>query len=145
MTWSEILRRKYKEDGYTSSDFDSALDLRIQRKKTPPATTTDALPAWVFCTRYSDRPSAGPRAKRRRHTQRHRKARTAFKDAQVRVLNIEFDKDPYLSESRRHQLAEELDLDADNVKIQEALTMAPHLHRFPLPTLLAMSPVKLLR
>ena len=23
-------------------------------------------PAWVYCTRYSDRPSAGPRAKRTR-------------------------------------------------------------------------------
>ena len=59
MTWSEILRRKYYSDGYTSSDSELAVDHRIQRKRTPPVTTTDALPACVFCTRYSDRPSAG--------------------------------------------------------------------------------------
>ena len=49
-----------EEDGFSSdsSDNDVPLDLRIQRKKTPPKRTTD-LPAWVFCTRYSDRPSAG--------------------------------------------------------------------------------------
>ena len=52
-----IRRNKYlEEDGYSSSDSESALDLRIPRKKTPPK---NSVPAWVFCTRYSDRPSAG--------------------------------------------------------------------------------------
>lgn len=49
-----------EEDGYSSSDSEvaHALDLRVQRKKTPPKRAT-GIPAWVFCTRYSDRPSAG--------------------------------------------------------------------------------------
>ena len=51
-----IRRQNLEEDGYSSSDSESALDLRIERKKTPPK---NAVPAWVFCTRYSDRPSAG--------------------------------------------------------------------------------------
>ena len=51
-----IRRQNLEEDGYSSSDSESALDLRIERKKTPPK---NSVPAWVFCTRYSDRPSAG--------------------------------------------------------------------------------------
>lgn len=53
-------RFQLEEDGYSSSDSEiaHALDLRIPRKKTPPRTSK-ALPAWVFCTRYSDRPSSG--------------------------------------------------------------------------------------
>jgi len=52
------LRRNLEEDGYTSSDSETAIDLRVRRKKTPPHRRQQ-LPAWVFCTRYSDRPSAG--------------------------------------------------------------------------------------
>ena len=51
-------QQQYEEDGYSSSDSEAALDLRIPRKKTPPKMNKQ-LPAWVFCTRYSDRPSAG--------------------------------------------------------------------------------------
>ena len=51
-----IKQNNLEEDGYSSSDSESALDLRIERKKTPPK---NSVPAWVFCTRYSDRPSAG--------------------------------------------------------------------------------------
>ena len=54
--FSLLDRIRRQEDGYSSSDSESALDLRIERKKTPPK---NSVPAWVFCTRYSDRPSAG--------------------------------------------------------------------------------------
>lgn len=57
-SWMYRIRRQIDDDGYSSSDSESALDLRIERKKTPPKSTGQ-LPAWVFCTRYSDRPSAG--------------------------------------------------------------------------------------
>lgn len=57
-SWMYRIRRQIEDDGYSSSDSESALDLRIERKKTPPKWTGQ-LPAWVFCTRYSDRPSAG--------------------------------------------------------------------------------------
>lgn len=56
--WTDRWRQKFEDDGYSSSDSESALDLRIERKKTPPKFTSQ-LPSWVFCTRYSDRPSAG--------------------------------------------------------------------------------------
>lgn len=112
------LRLLADEDGYSSSDSESAhaLDLRVQRKKTPPKRT-DGIPAWVFCTRYSDRPAAGPRARRRRTGVRKPRTRTAFNDYQLKQLNIEFDADQYLSESRRQRLASELDLNEANVKI----------------------------
>lgn len=57
-SWTQRWRQKFEDDGYSSSDSESALDLRIERKKTPPKLTSQ-IPAWVFCTRYSDRPSAG--------------------------------------------------------------------------------------
>lgn len=111
-------RLRLEDDGYSSSDSDAAhaLDLRIARKKTPPSLT-NGLPAWVFCTRYSDRPSAGPRARRRRTGIRQQRNRTAFNDFQLAQLNIEFDRDQYLSESRRQRLAVELNLNEANVKI----------------------------
>ncbi|WAR04493.1 HME2B-like protein [Mya arenaria] len=113
---SERFRRRVEEDGYSSSDSEAALDLRIRRKKTPPAMRNQ-IPAWVFCTRYSDRPSAGPRSRKRRERQVQRKARTAFTDQQLRVLNIEFEQDQYLSESRRQRLADELGIHEESVKV----------------------------
>lgn len=54
--------RHLEEDGYSSSDSEAAagpLDLRVSRKKTPPNRSNNEIPAWVFCTRYSDRPASG--------------------------------------------------------------------------------------
>lgn len=107
-----------EDDGYSSSDSEAthALDLRIARKKTPPKMTKE-IPAWVFCTRYSDRPSAGPRARRRRNGVRQERKRTAFNDFQLAQLNMEFERDHYLSDTRRQRLAEDLNLNEANVKI----------------------------
>lgn len=61
----------------------------------------------------------GPRSRRRRtsHQRQQRRARTAFSDKQIAALNIEFDRDQYLSESRRHDLAEKVGIDEASVKI----------------------------
>ncbi|KAL4228652.1 heme oxygenase [Mactra antiquata] len=112
--------RHLEEDGYSSSDSEAAaapLDLRVSRKKTPPKRSINGVPAWVFCTRYSDRPASAPRARRRRTGVRQNRTRTAFNDFQLAQLNIEFEMDNYLSESRRQRLAAELNLKESNVKI----------------------------
>ena len=45
-------------------------------------------PAWVYCTRYSDRPSAGPRAKRTRKKEGLKRPRTAFSNEQLASLQV---------------------------------------------------------
>ncbi|KAL4228651.1 Engrailed homeobox C-terminal signature domain [Mactra antiquata] len=77
-------------------------------------------PAWVYCTRYSDRPSAGPRTrkiKRKEKTAEEKRPRTAFTTEQLRTLKDEFEANKYLSESRRQQLARELNLNESQIKI----------------------------
>ncbi|XP_045210374.2 homeobox protein engrailed-1-B-like [Mercenaria mercenaria] len=77
-------------------------------------------PAWVYCTRYSDRPSAGPRSrkiKRKEKTADEKRPRTAFTTEQLRKLKDEFEANKYLSESRRQQLARELNLNESQIKI----------------------------
>ena len=59
----------------------------------------------------------GPRARRRRQGVRQPRTRTAFNDFQLEQLNIEFNNDQYLSESRRQRLASDLSLNEANVKI----------------------------
>ena len=48
-------------------------------------------PAWVYCTRYSDRPSAGPRAKRTRKKDGLKRPRTAFSNEQLSSLQVGLD------------------------------------------------------
>ncbi|BFZ22675.1 hypothetical protein BsWGS_25714 [Bradybaena similaris] len=77
-------------------------------------------PAWVYCTRYSDRPSSGPRYRKprtRSNSENEKRPRTAFSTHQLRRLRHEFDTCPYLSESRRQTLAAELGLNESQVKI----------------------------
>ncbi|KAH9287351.1 Homeobox protein engrailed-like SMOX-2 [Echinococcus granulosus] len=79
------------------------------------------LPAWIFCTRYSDRPSSGPRMRKLRRkvnaTANKKRPRTSFTVSQINRLAAEFDKDKYLNESRRRHLARELNLKESQVKI----------------------------
>ncbi|KAL8616413.1 hypothetical protein ACOMHN_041016 [Nucella lapillus] len=75
-------------------------------------------PAWVYCTRYSDRPSSGPRYRKPRQTMpSDKRPRTAFTSTQLQRLRSEFQDCPYLSESRRISLARELGLSESQVKI----------------------------
>ena len=74
-------------------------------------------PAWVYCTRYSDRPSAGPRTRRVRKKRAEKRPRTAFTSDQLEILQEEFDKHQYLTEDRRVMLAKQLKLSVSQIKV----------------------------
>ncbi|CAF2674397.1 unnamed protein product [Rotaria sp. Silwood2] len=96
------------------------------------------LPAWIFCTRYSDRPSAGrqknnnknslsiynthilgPRARKPKScdTIDSKRPRTAFTNNQLTRLKNEFERSKYLTGERRQILANELGLNESQIKI----------------------------
>ncbi|XP_029048775.2 segmentation polarity homeobox protein engrailed-like isoform X1 [Osmia bicornis bicornis] len=90
-------------------------------------------PAWVYCTRYSDRPSsgrrshrvAGPRTRRVKRsdnrgssgTPEEKRPRTAFSGEQLARLKREFAENRYLTERRRQQLSRDLGLNEAQIKI----------------------------
>ncbi|XP_037956004.1 homeobox protein invected [Teleopsis dalmanni] len=86
-------------------------------------------PAWVYCTRYSDRPSSGrsPRTRKPKKpasekgsspTQTEdKRPRTAFSGSQLARLKHEFNENRYLTEKRRQQLSSELGLNEAQIKI----------------------------
>ncbi|CAL1580582.1 unnamed protein product [Knipowitschia caucasica] len=77
-------------------------------------------PAWVYCTRYSDRPSAGPRSRRQKKSPEpkdDKRPRTAFSPEQLQRLRTEFQTNRYLTEARRTSLAHELGLNESQIKI----------------------------
>ncbi|XP_070536857.1 homeobox protein engrailed-1-B-like isoform X2 [Ptychodera flava] len=75
-------------------------------------------PAWVYCTRYSDRPSSGPRSRRAKQNKSDEKRpRTAFTAEQLERLKREFEDSRYLTEQRRQALAKELKLNESQIKI----------------------------
>ena len=81
------------------------------------------VPAWVFCTRYSDRPSGGRARKTKRKsgpdslTCQDKKQRTAFNMEQLDRLRREFQASQYLTEERRRNLCTELGLTENQLKI----------------------------
>ncbi|KAB5577204.1 hypothetical protein PHYPO_G00207240 [Pangasianodon hypophthalmus] len=77
-------------------------------------------PAWVYCTRYSDRPSSGPRTrrlKRKKSQAENKRPRTAFTAEQLQRLKAEFQLNRYITEQRRQTLAHELNLNESQIKI----------------------------
>lgn len=80
-------------------------------------------PAWVYCTRYSDRPSSGrsPRTRRPKkppgESSDEKRPRTAFSGPQLARLKHEFAENRYLTERRRQALAAELGLAEAQIKI----------------------------
>ncbi|XP_026828947.1 muscle segmentation homeobox isoform X2 [Ooceraea biroi] len=83
-------------------------------------------PAWVYCTRYSDRPSSGrsPRTRRVKRTDvrgggtpEEKRPRTAFSGEQLARLKKEFAENRYLTEKRRQQLSRDLGLNEAQIKI----------------------------
>ncbi|XP_041371965.1 homeobox protein engrailed-1a-like [Gigantopelta aegis] len=77
-------------------------------------------PAWVYCTRYSDRPSSGPRnrkIRRKDKTIEEKRPRTAFSTDQLERLKKEFDDCRYLTEQRRRELSVRLHLSESQIKI----------------------------
>ncbi|XP_020792708.1 homeobox protein engrailed-1-B-like [Boleophthalmus pectinirostris] len=86
-----------------------------------PAAKPMLWPAWVYCTRYSDRPSAGPRSRKQKKTPEptkdDKRPRTAFSAEQLQRLKTEFQTNRYLTEQRRQSLAQELGLNESQIKI----------------------------
>ncbi|XP_015253926.1 homeobox protein engrailed-1a isoform X2 [Cyprinodon tularosa] len=77
-------------------------------------------PAWVYCTRYSDRPSSGPRTrklKKSKSSKEDKRPRTAFTAEQLQRLKTEFQVNRYITEQRRQSLATELNLNESQIKI----------------------------
>nr|UYM80467.1 homeobox protein Engrailed [Phoronopsis harmeri] len=93
----------------------------------PPSTPISPIPqpasvwpAWVYCTRYSDRPSSGPRSRKFKKRDNHiddKRPRTAFTADQLQRLKKEFEENRYLTEHRRQNLAAELKLNESQIKI----------------------------
>ncbi|KAG7201609.1 hypothetical protein KM043_004350 [Ampulex compressa] len=92
----------------------------------PNAANSQSLwPAWVYCTRYSDRPSSGPRTRRVKRapsasksaTPEEKRPRTAFSAEQLARLKREFAENRYLTERRRQQLSRDLGLNEAQIKI----------------------------
>ena len=82
------------------------------------------IPAWVFATRYSDRPSGGRarrqgkrKAENNEQSSLEKKPRTAFNQEQLERLQKEFLANQYLTEERRKNLCSELGLNEAQLKI----------------------------
>ncbi|XP_076336411.1 homeobox protein engrailed-like [Tachypleus tridentatus] len=89
-------------------------------KKRTSIDGTSLWPAWVFCTRYSDRPSSGPRSRKlkaKKKTPDEKRPRTAFTADQLARLKQEFQENRYLTEKRRRELALDLQLNESQIKI----------------------------
>ncbi|KAM6948520.1 homeobox protein engrailed-2b [Aplochiton taeniatus] len=105
-------------DQCLSSDSDSS------QANSTPSSKPMLWPAWVYCTRYSDRPSAGPRSRKPKKTpttppnsKDDKRPRTAFTAEQLQRLKTEFQTNRYLTEQRRQSLAQELGLNESQIKI----------------------------
>ncbi|XP_053116069.1 homeobox protein engrailed-2 [Hemicordylus capensis] len=97
-----------------SSDSDSS------QASSFPSAQPMLWPAWVYCTRYSDRPSSGPRSrkpKKKNPNKEDKRPRTAFTAEQLQRLKAEFQTNRYLTEQRRQSLAQELNLNESQIKI----------------------------
>ncbi|VEN64654.1 unnamed protein product [Callosobruchus maculatus] len=92
-----------------------------ETKKEGEGNVPQLWPAWVYCTRYSDRPSSGPRSRRikkqSKSSPEDKRPRTAFSSAQLQRLKHEFNENRYLTEKRRQQLSAELGLNEAQIKI----------------------------
>ncbi|KAM6919162.1 homeobox protein E30-like [Xenentodon cancila] len=95
----------------------------LQASRGPQAADPRPLlwPAWVYCTRYSDRPSSGPRSRRLKKdsgpSREDKRPRTAFTAEQLQQLRGEFQNNQYLTEQRRQSLAQDLGLNESQIKI----------------------------
>ncbi|XP_049455417.1 homeobox protein engrailed-2b-like [Epinephelus fuscoguttatus] len=94
---------------------------RSPQASSAPASKSMLWPAWVYCTRYSDRPSSGPRSRKPKKaatpSKEDKRPRTAFTAEQLHRLKTEFQNNRYLTEQRRQSLARDLGLNESQIKI----------------------------
>ena len=131
---------KTKEEPISDLEMERRRDVEGEEKKgegeeLPPGMVRgpngQLWPAWVFCTRYSDRPSSGPRARKIKKpkdvsgsspssgsaSSDEKRPRTAFSSEQLAQLRKEFEDNRYLNEDRRKKLANDLGLNETQIKI----------------------------
>ncbi|XP_045508351.1 homeobox protein invected-like isoform X1 [Colias croceus] len=114
------------------SKVDDAASNSASSGGTPSGDGPMVWPAWVYCTRYSDRPSSGrskygsqshgPRTRKPKKppgdtNNDEKRPRTAFSGPQLARLKHEFAENRYLTERRRQALAAELGLAEAQIKI----------------------------
>uniref|UniRef100_H2UI87 Homeobox protein engrailed-like n=1 Tax=Takifugu rubripes TaxID=31033 RepID=H2UI87_TAKRU len=106
--------------GSAAANSNSSLVVLNGTGTTTPENQPMLWPAWVYCTRYSDRPSSGPRTrkiKKSKSGKEDKRPRTAFTAEQLQRLKTEFQVNRYITEQRRQVLAQELNLNESQIKI----------------------------
>ncbi|XP_051008169.1 homeobox protein engrailed-2 [Acomys russatus] len=109
-----------KARGLGGGDLSVSSDSDSSQASATLGTQPMLWPAWVYCTRYSDRPSSGPRSrkpKKKNPNKEDKRPRTAFTAEQLQRLKAEFQTNRYLTEQRRQSLAQELSLNESQIKI----------------------------
>ncbi|XP_005297319.1 homeobox protein engrailed-2 isoform X2 [Chrysemys picta bellii] len=117
---SGALEGALKSRGLSGGDLSVSSDSDSSQASSNTSNQPMLWPAWVYCTRYSDRPSSGPRSrkpKKKNPNKEDKRPRTAFTAEQLQRLKAEFQTNRYLTEQRRQSLAQELNLNESQIKI----------------------------
>ncbi|XP_015790037.1 homeobox protein engrailed-1-B-like [Tetranychus urticae] len=119
---SETCARKKVSCEISDSESSNSSSLNTQEGNSSSllSSPNSSLPAWVYCTRYSDRPSSGPRSRKLRKKEKksdEKRPRTDFTAEQLQRLKQEFQDNRYLTEKRRQDLARDLKLNESQIKI----------------------------
>ncbi|XP_026151712.1 homeobox protein engrailed-1-B-like [Mastacembelus armatus] len=119
-TGSSGMKADERTSGGAEENTSSSLVVLNGTGAPTPETQPLLWPAWVYCTRYSDRPSSGPRTrklKKSKSGKEDKRPRTAFTAEQLQRLKTEFQVNRYITEQRRQSLAQELNLNESQIKI----------------------------
>ncbi|XP_068429051.1 homeobox protein engrailed-1-B-like [Clinocottus analis] len=119
-TESSGVKAEERTGGAAAENTSSSLVVLNGTGASTPESQPLLWPAWVYCTRYSDRPSSGPRTrklKKSKSGKEDKRPRTAFTAEQLQRLKTEFQVNRYITEQRRQSLAQELGLNESQIKI----------------------------
>ncbi|CAJ1078578.1 homeobox protein engrailed-1-B-like [Xyrichtys novacula] len=119
-TGSSAVKAEERTGGGAGDNTPSSLVVLNGSGTSTPESQPLLWPAWVYCTRYSDRPSSGPRTrklKKSKSGKEDKRPRTAFTAEQLQRLKTEFQVNRYITEQRRQSLAQELNLNESQIKI----------------------------